>query len=93
MNIVWTAMAVVFPVMVLQRYGDHPEILGWIFASFGAGSVIGAVGSYRIIGRFDRLVLASTASSDRPRRCGSCSPTCRGRSCGLRGVAGSSSRC
>jgi predicted MFS family arabinose efflux permease len=62
MNVVWTAMAVVFPVMVLERYGDHPEILGWIFASFGAGSVIGAVGSYRIIGSFDRLVLASTAS-------------------------------
>ncbi len=62
MNIVWTAMAVVFPVMVLERYGDRPEILGWIFGSFGVGSVIGAVGSYRIIGRFDRLLLASTAS-------------------------------
>jgi predicted MFS family arabinose efflux permease len=52
----------VVPVMVLERYGDRPEILGWIFGSFGAGSVIGAVGSYRIIGRYDRLVLASTAS-------------------------------
>lgn len=62
MNIVWTAMAVVFPVMVLERYGERPEILGWIFGSFGVGSVVGAVGSYRIIGRLDRLVLASTAS-------------------------------
>jgi MFS family permease len=62
MNVVWTAMAVVFPVLVLERYGNHPEILGWIFGSFGAGSVVGAVASYRIIGRFDRLLLASAAS-------------------------------
>jgi MFS family permease len=62
LNVVWTAMAVIFPVLVLERYGDRPEVLGWIFAGYGAGSVVGAVGSYRIIGRFDRLVLASTAS-------------------------------
>ncbi len=62
MNIVWTAMAVVFPVMVLERYGERPQILGWIFGAFGVGSVIGAVGSYRIIGKIDRVVLASGAS-------------------------------
>jgi hypothetical protein len=62
MNIVWTAMAVVFPVLVLERYGDRPEILGWIFGGFGVGSVIGAVGSYRLIGRVDRVLLASTSS-------------------------------
>lgn len=63
MNIVWTAMSVVFPVLVLERYGDRPEILGWIFGAFGVGSVVGAVGSYRVIGRFDRIVLTSTASA------------------------------
>ena len=62
-NIVWTALSVIFPVLVLRRYGEHPEILGWIFGSFGVGSVIGAVGSYRIIGRVDRVVLASLASA------------------------------
>ncbi|HZB22208.1 MAG TPA: MFS transporter [Gaiellaceae bacterium] len=62
MNIVWTAMAVVFPVMVLERYGERPEILGWIFGAFGVGSVVGAVASYRFIGRVDRILLASTSS-------------------------------
>ena len=63
LNIVWTAMAVVFPVLVLERYGDRPEILGWIFGGFGLGSVIGAVGSYRLIGRIDRVLLASASSA------------------------------
>ncbi len=63
MNIVWTAMAVVFPVLVLERYGDRPEILGWIFGGFGVGSVIGAVGAYRIIGSVDRILLASASSA------------------------------
>lgn len=63
MNIVWTAMSVVFPVMVLERYGERPEILGWIFGAFGAGSVIGAVGSYRLIGKIDRVLLASASSA------------------------------
>jgi MFS family permease len=62
MNVVWSALAVIFPVLVLQRYGEHPEILGWIFGAFGVGSVIGAVGSYRIIGRADQVLLASAAS-------------------------------
>jgi predicted MFS family arabinose efflux permease len=55
-------MSVVFPVMVLERYGERPEILGWIFGSFGVGSVVGAVLSYRVIGRIDRVLLASTSS-------------------------------
>jgi MFS family permease len=63
MNVVWSALAVIFPVLVLQRYGEHPEILGWIFGAFGAGSVIGAVVSYRIIGQVDRVLLASLASA------------------------------
>jgi MFS family permease len=62
MNVVWSALSVAFPVLVLRRYGEHPEILGWIFGAFGVGAVIGAVGSYRIIGRADRVLLASLAS-------------------------------
>jgi MFS family permease len=61
-NAVWTAMVVVFPVLVLERYGDRPEILGWIFGGFGVGSLVGAVASYRFISRFDRIVLASIAA-------------------------------
>jgi MFS family permease len=60
-NVVWSALAVTFPVLVLERYGERPQILGWIFGAFGIGEVIGAVLSYRIIGRVDRLMLATTA--------------------------------
>ncbi len=60
-NVVWSALSVTFPVLVLERYGDRPEVLGWIFAAFGLGSVVGAVVSFRIIGRVDKLMLATTA--------------------------------
>jgi MFS family permease len=60
-NVVWSALAVTFPVLVLERYGDRPQILGWIFGGFGVGQVVGAVLSYRVIGRADRLLLATTA--------------------------------
>jgi MFS family permease len=62
MNVVWSALGVTFPVLVLERYGDRPQILGWIFGGFGVGEVIGALASYRIIGRVDRLLLATSAS-------------------------------
>jgi MFS family permease len=63
LNVVWSALSVAFPVLVLRRYGEHPEILGWIFGGLGVGSLIGAVVSYRIIGRVDRLVLASASAA------------------------------
>jgi predicted MFS family arabinose efflux permease len=62
MNVVWTAFAVIFPVLVLERYGDNPEILGWIFGAFGVGSIIGSVASYRAIGSVDQLLLAAAAA-------------------------------
>jgi MFS family permease len=62
MNIVWSALSVIFPVLVLTRYGERPEILGWIFGAFGVGSIVGALASYRIIGRVDQVLLASLAS-------------------------------
>jgi MFS family permease len=63
MNVVWSALSVIFPVLVLTRYGERPEILGWIFGAFGIGSVVGALSSYRIIGRVDQVLLASVASA------------------------------
>jgi MFS family permease len=61
LNVVWSALAVTFPVLVLERYGERPQILGWIFGAFGVGQVAGAVVSYRIIGRVDRLLLGTAA--------------------------------
>lgn len=62
MNVVWSAFAVTFPVLVLERYGDRPDVLGWIFGGFGAGAVLGSIASFRVIGRFDRIVLATGAA-------------------------------
>ena len=62
-NVVWSALGVTFPVLVLERYGDRPQVLGWIFGGFGVGQVVGAVLSYRIIGRVDRLLLATAAGA------------------------------
>ena len=61
MNVVWTAMSVVFPVLVLERYGDRPDVLGWIFGGFGAGAIAGSVASFGVIGRLDRIALATTS--------------------------------
>jgi MFS family permease len=63
MNVVWSAFGVTFPVLVLQRYGDRPDVLGWIFGAFGAGAVLGSVASFGVIGRFDRVVLATWAAA------------------------------
>jgi MFS family permease len=63
MNVVWSALAVTFPVLVLERYGDRPDVLGWVFAGFGLGEVAGAAISFRIFGRVDRMLLATTASA------------------------------
>ena len=41
-NVVWSALGVTFPVLVLERYGDRPQVLGWIFGGFGVGQVVGA---------------------------------------------------
>jgi predicted MFS family arabinose efflux permease len=62
MNVVWSAFAVIFPVLVLERYGDRPQILGWIFGAFGVGSMLGSVVSFRLIGRVDRMLVAASAS-------------------------------
>jgi MFS family permease len=63
LNVVWSAFGVLFPVLVLERYGEHPEILGWIFGCFGLGAIAGSVASFGVIGRLDRIVLASAAAA------------------------------
>ncbi len=60
-NVVWSALGVTFPVLVLERCGDRPEVLGWIFGAFGLGAVVGSLASFRIIGSADRMLLATTA--------------------------------
>ena len=57
----WTAFFVAIPVLVLARYGHHPQIAGWLFASFGVGAVIGNAISFRFLTRrLDGLTIFST---------------------------------
>lgn len=58
-DVAWLALFAATPVLVLTRFGEQPEIVGWIFAGFGIGAVVGSVVAYRIVGSVDRLLLAS----------------------------------
>ena len=47
----WTAFFVAVPVLVLARFGHSPRTVGWLFASFGVGAVIGNAISFRFLTR------------------------------------------
>jgi MFS family permease len=57
----WTAFFVTLPVLVLERFGHHPAIVGWLIASFGIGALIGNMVSFRYLTRrFDGLTIFTT---------------------------------
>ena len=58
-DVAWLALFAATPVVVVDRFGEQPEIVGWIFAGFGIGAVLGNVVAFRILGTVDRLLLAS----------------------------------
>jgi predicted MFS family arabinose efflux permease len=54
----WTAFFVTLPVLVLERFGHHPALVGWLIASFGVGALVGNVISFRYLTRrFDGLTI------------------------------------
>ena len=54
----WTAFFVSVPVLVLARFGHSPRTVGWLFASFGIGAVIGNAISFRwLTRRLDGLTI------------------------------------
>jgi MFS family permease len=57
-DVAWLALFTAMPFLVLTRFGDEPQILGWMLGGFGAGAVAGSVVIFRIVGRVDRLLLA-----------------------------------
>ena len=59
----WNAFFVTVPVLVLARFGQEPQIAGWLFASFGIGAVAGNVIFFRFLAnRFEGLALISTCA-------------------------------
>jgi len=55
----WLAFFVAMPFLVLTRFGDQPEILGWILGGFGVGAVVGNVLIFRIVRGIDQLLVGS----------------------------------
>ena len=51
----WAAFFITVPVLVVARFDSDPRVAGWLLASFGVGAVLGNVGAYRLLGRFDGL--------------------------------------
>ena len=57
----WTAFFVTLPVLVLERFGHDPALVGWLIASFGIGALIGNAISFRYLTRrFDGLTIFTT---------------------------------
>jgi MFS family permease len=58
-DVAWLAFFTAMPFLVLTRFGDEPQILGWILGGFGAGAVAGSVVIFRLARRVDGLLLGS----------------------------------
>jgi MFS family permease len=55
----WLVLFAAMPVLVLERFGEEPALLGWIWGAWGLGAVAGSVVAFRIVAGIDRLLLAS----------------------------------
>jgi MFS family permease len=55
----WLAFFVSVPFLVLTRFGDEPELVGWILGGFGVGAVVGNLVIFRIVRGMDRLLVGS----------------------------------
>ena len=58
-DVMWLALFAVLPVLVLERFGNEPAVVGLTFAGFGLGAVAGGVIAFRLVGSIDRVLLAS----------------------------------
>lgn len=58
-DVAWVVLFAAMPVLVLSRFGEQPEVLGWIWGGWGLGAVLGSVIAFRIVAGVDRLLLSS----------------------------------
>ena len=58
-DVAWLVLFAAMPVLVLARFGEEPQLLGWIWGAWGLGAVLGNVVSFRTVGSSDRLLVAS----------------------------------
>jgi MFS family permease len=55
----WLVLFAAMPVLVIERFGEDPALLGWIWGAWGLGAVVGNVVSFRTVASSDRLLIAS----------------------------------
>lgn len=55
------ALALALPVLAFQRYDHNAKLAGLFLATWGGGALVGSVIAYRVVRRFDPLVLGSLA--------------------------------
>jgi MFS family permease len=55
----WLVLFATMPVLVIQRFGEDPALLGWIWGAWGLAAVLGNAISFRTVGKSDRLLVAS----------------------------------
>jgi MFS family permease len=58
-DVAWVVLFAAMPVLVLTRFGEEPQLLGWIWGAWGLGAVLGNVVSFRTVARSDRLLISS----------------------------------
>jgi MFS family permease len=58
-DVAWVVLFAAMPVLVLTRFGEEPQLLGWIWGAWGLGAVLGNVVSFRTVARTDRLLVTS----------------------------------
>ena len=58
-DVAWLAFFVAMPFLVLTRFGEQPEILGWMLGAWGLGAVAGSAVIFRFARRVDGLLLGS----------------------------------
>jgi MFS family permease len=55
----WLTFFVAMPFLVVTRFGEQPEILGWIVGAWGLGAVVGSAVMFRFVRRVDGLLVGS----------------------------------
>jgi predicted MFS family arabinose efflux permease len=61
LEIGWISLQTSLPVLVVRHYHANPHDLGFIFAAFGVGAVVGAAVAYRLVVRMDALTMVAGA--------------------------------
>jgi MFS family permease len=59
-NFVAQGLIGVLPVLVVRRYDADPKIVGFLFAAFGAGALLGGIVASQIVRRVSLVKLAAT---------------------------------